>query len=142
MADKILNNVAMIDGSYNNIAFLNTASTEVAVRLANILFKLTADQSIWFGGELTFTNTIDNSSTENEGSITNLVFKDQFDTTMFVYVNDSVTVTINDGTTTTPVADTDFTVTNVAGLLTITFNATVTIPVGSIMAISFRGTKA
>lgn len=132
MADRLLLNLAEMSGDYNDIPFEDSKSTQVTVRLVEVPFVKTADQSIWFSGELTYTLTIDN--TDGEGPMTDLVITDKLDTSMFLYVEDSTIVSIDDTPTT------NFTASYVGGLLTVSLSEPVA--TGSIATISFRGTKA
>lgn len=154
MADRKLENVGIMSGTYAGTPFQDSQSSVVEVMLTGVKFEKSADQSIWFDGQLTMTFTIDN--TDGEGPLDNLVITDMLDNTKFKYDDETLVLELSDNqdpaTIIELVLGTDYTVSYVEDaaadkdslqitLLPAPGGRAGSIPVGSTLTISFRGDK-
>lgn len=136
-----------MSGIYAGTPFADSKSSVASVLLAEVPFTKVADQSVWFSGDLTLTFTVDN--TDGAGPLEGLIIKDTLDLTKFAYVPGSVVAMLGQaGTFTDLVLGIDYTVTYntlaADGQLDISLlstGAAASIPVGSKVVVSFRGTK-
>lgn len=76
--ETTLNNTATVLGTYNEIPTTLTSEVLVTTLLSGLTVTKTADKEVWADGNLTYTITVDNQTTETYTSpvITDILDKD------------------------------------------------------------------
>ena len=87
--EKELTNTASVAGNYNEIPVTFSSDALVVTMLDGLTVTITADKTVWADGVLTYTITVNNETTEN---FTAPVVTDILDTTLVIFVSDSVTI--------------------------------------------------
>lgn len=94
--ETTLNNTATVLGTYNEIPTTLTSEVLVTTLLSGLTVTKTADKEVWADGNLTYTITVDNQTTE---TYTSPVITDILDKDLVTLLTD--TIKINDTAATT-----------------------------------------
>ncbi len=94
--ETTLNNTATVLGTYNEIPTALTSEVLVTTLLSGLTVTKTADKEVWADGNLTYTITVDNQTTE---TYTSPVITDILDKDLVTLLTD--TIKINDTAATT-----------------------------------------
>ena len=105
-----LTNIASVLGNYNDIPTSISTQALVVTMIDGLTATKTADKMIWADGNLTYTITVNNESTE---TYTAPVITDILDTTLISFITGSIT--IDD----TPIEESEYTYDQETGTLTI-----------------------
>ena len=105
-----LTNIASVLGNYNDIPTSISTQALVVTMIDGLTATKTADKMIWADGNLTYTITVNNESTE---TYTAPVITDILETTLISFITGSIT--IDD----TPIEESEYTYDQETGTLTI-----------------------
>lgn len=94
--ETTLNNTATVLGTYNEIPTTLTSEVLATTLLSGLTVTKTADKEVWADGNLTYTITVDNQTTE---TYTSPVITDILDKDLVTLLTD--TIKINDTAATT-----------------------------------------